>query len=134
MTTIQTYSKALNTNLKSQASPKSEMRTCPAIGNINFPTKSTLPMKLWDSGFRNTKKSGAQVCKYLGFWLVLTVLVEQYVGRLQVPVHYMSPGQMLSYKVVSLGDDNDCDDDRDDDDDDGDDDDIYIMMHVCHEK
>ena len=41
---------------------------------------------------------------------------------------------MLSYKVVSLGDDNDCDDDRDDDDDDGDDDDIYIMMHVCHEK
>ena len=43
------------------------------------------------------------------------MLVEQYVGRLQVPVHYMSPGYMLSYKVVSLGDD----DDRDDGDDDG---------------
>ena len=56
----------LKTNLKSQASPKSEMRTCPAIGNINFPTKSTLPMKLWDSGFRNTKRSRAQGCQYLG--------------------------------------------------------------------
>ena len=68
-------------------------------------------MKLWDSGFRNKKKSVAQGCNYLGFWLVLTVLVEQYVGRLQVPVHYMSPGWMLSYKVVSLGDDDDRDDD-----------------------
>ena len=68
MTTIQicTFSKAVKTNLKSQASPKSEMRTCPAIGNINFFTKSTLRMKLWDSGFRNTRKSRAQGCKYLG--------------------------------------------------------------------